>query len=93
MKRNPSDTLFRLVISDAAMLHASLVLSANHWIGIGGQSGISSSTLYFHKAEALRIVNERISDPSGAIQASTMGAVACLTILEVSVIHLKHCDY
>jgi hypothetical protein len=83
VKRSPGDSLFKLAISDAALLHAALVVSASHLMSLGGLSGISSPTMYFHKIEAIKIVNERMSDPKGAVQDATMGAVACLTILEV----------
>jgi hypothetical protein len=84
VKRNSGDGIFCLAISDAAILHVSLELSARHWIRIGGQNGITSSMIYYHKVEALRIVNERMNDLNEAIRGTTIGAVACLTILEVA---------
>jgi hypothetical protein len=76
--------MLRLTISDAVLLHASLVLAASHWVVLGGPRARVASSFYHHKVAALRIINERLDNPEEALLDSTIGAVACLSILEVS---------
>jgi hypothetical protein len=64
--RDPGDGLFELAKSDAALLHSSLMLSANHLTTV------------------IRMINERLGDLAAATCDGTVGAVANLTILEVS---------
>jgi hypothetical protein len=82
--RDPGDGLFELATSDAALLHSSLMLSANHFISVGGARTLVESTLYQHKTTTIRMVNERLGDLAAATCDGTVGAVANLTILEVS---------
>jgi hypothetical protein len=82
--RNPGDGLFELAKSDAALFHSTLMLSANHLISVGGERTLVESTLYQHKTTVIRMVNERLGDLAAATCDGTVGAVANLTILEVS---------
>ncbi len=75
--------MVHLAISDAVLLHASLVLAASHWVILGGPRSRVACSFYHHKVAALRIINERLGNPEEALRDSTIGAVACLTILEV----------
>ena len=84
VRRNPGDPMFHLAISDAVLLHASLALAASHWVVLGGPRSRVASSFYHHKVATLRIINERLDNLEQALLDSTIGAVACLTILEVS---------
>ena len=78
--------LFRFATSDAALLHGALVLAASNWMKLcGGQRAFIEPTFYQHKTEAIRIINERMGDSSVATSDATVGAIACLVILEVGV--------
>jgi hypothetical protein len=82
--RDSGDGLFELAKSDAALLHSSLMLSANHLISVGCTRALVESTLYQHKTTVIRMINERLGDLAAATCDGTVGAVANLTILEVS---------
>lgn len=66
------------------ILHAALHLTANHWICIGGDPQYVTQALYHHKLEAIRLVRERLQDPTQATNDSTIAAVALLILAEVS---------
>ncbi|KUJ19899.1 uncharacterized protein LY89DRAFT_464947 [Mollisia scopiformis] len=74
--------MFAWAVSDAALLHATLILTAKHWISLGGSRRFIESTLYQHKSEAIRLVNERLADPLAAVTDGTVSAVGILVILE-----------
>ena len=40
-----------------------------------------------HKFQALRLINERLSDPTQQVTDETVAAVACLANVEVSTMH------
>ena len=86
VRKDSRHSTFTMAISDPATLNTVLVLAANHWIIIGGQRNVMKSQLYQHKMETIRIVNERLGDPELATSDGTIGAVACLMLLEVSLI-------
>jgi hypothetical protein len=73
-----------LVRSDDALMHTAILLAANHWVLLGGNPATVSSALYHHKLEAIRIINERLDDPAKAGLVGTVGAVAAMTLAEVS---------
>ena len=73
-----------LITNDEAMLHTAIVLAANHWINLGGKPATVSSALYHHKLEAIRIINDRLGDSTKAVLVGTIGAVAGMTLAEVS---------
>lgn len=81
--------MFAWAMSDAALLHATLVLAAKHWIFLGGSRRLIESTLYQHKTETIRLVNERLADPVAAISDGTVGAVSILIFVEVSLTFLS----
>jgi hypothetical protein len=74
--------MFAWAVSDAALLHATLVLAAKHWIFLGGSKRLIESTLYQHKTKAIRLVNERLADPVAALADGTVGAVGVLVFVE-----------
>lgn len=65
-------------------MHTAILLAANHWVLLGGNPATVSSALYHHKVEAIRIINERLGDPARAGLVGTVGAVAAMTLAEVS---------
>lgn len=75
--------MYAWTISDGALLNATLVLAAKHWSALGGSKRRIESTLYHHKTEAIRLVNERLADPVSAVADGTVGAVGILVFVEV----------
>lgn len=73
-------------------MHTAILLAANHWVLLGGNPATVSSAFYHHKLEAIRIINERLGDPAGAGLVGTVGAVAAMTLAEVSIDseHVEH---
>lgn len=49
-----------------------------------GRRTLVEPTFYHHKAEAIRIVNERLGDRSAATSDGTVGGIASLVLVEVS---------
>lgn len=84
LRRPAGSAVFELLIKDKAMMHAGLVITANHWITLGGARNRIETTFYYHKVEAIRTINEGLSNPTLAISDGIVRAVACITILEVS---------
>jgi len=67
-------------------MNGMLVLAASSWIRCCEEMRATiEPTLYQHKTEAIRIVNERLGDRTAATSDSTVGAIACLAIWEVGV--------
>lgn len=83
VRRPLNGEMFAWAVSDAALLHATLVLAAKHWMFLGGSKRLIESTLYQHKTKAIRIVNERLADPVAALADGTVGAVGVLVFVEV----------
>ena len=75
--------MFDFAVSDEGLTHCAILLAADHFMLLGGSRTIAMSVFYQHKVEAIRIVNERLSDPELATADGTVGTVACLTIAEV----------
>jgi len=69
-------------ISDAALLHATLCLVAQHQDLIQGIED-SRDSLY-HKGKALMLINERLLDDKHRMSEASITSVAILVILEVS---------
>ncbi|PMD43504.1 hypothetical protein L207DRAFT_299209 [Hyaloscypha variabilis F] len=75
--------LFRFAISDTALMHGVLVLAASSWMKCcEDMRAVMEPTFFQHKTEAIRIVNQRLGDRSLATSDGTVGAIACLVILE-----------
>jgi hypothetical protein len=83
IRKDPGGEPFELATSDVVLMHLAIILSANHWVRLGGNPSTVESALYYHKVEAIRIINERLRDPARAEQDSTVGAVAAITLAEV----------
>lgn len=81
-KRDPE--LFRFATSDPALMHGALVLSANSRANLcRDEKAHLEPILYQHKTETIRLVNERLGNRRVATSDGTVGAIACLVILEV----------
>ncbi|KAL3462006.1 hypothetical protein BJX64DRAFT_149434 [Aspergillus heterothallicus] len=65
-------------MSDPGLFHATLYAGASHFDLSRGERQ-SSITLY-HQAEAIRLINERLSDPEGAVDDRTLVAVTPLAL-------------
>lgn len=83
IRKDPGGEPFELATSDVVLIHIAIFLSANHWVRLGGNPSTVKSALYYHKVEAIRIINERLRDPATAKEDSTVGAVAAITLAEV----------
>ncbi|KAL2842275.1 hypothetical protein BJX68DRAFT_167845 [Aspergillus pseudodeflectus] len=68
----------RGAMTDAALFHATLYAGASHFDLSRGERQ-SSITLY-HQAEAIRLINERLSDPEFAVDDRTLIAVTPLAL-------------
>ncbi|KAL3489224.1 hypothetical protein BJX62DRAFT_209763 [Aspergillus germanicus] len=68
----------RGAITDPALFHATLYAGASHFDLSRGERQ-SSITLY-HQAEAIRLINERLSDPESAVDDRTLIAVTPLAL-------------
>lgn len=80
-KRDPE--LFRFATSDPALMHGALVLSANSRANLcRDEKTHLELILYQHKTETIRLVNERLGNRRVATSDGTVGAIACLVILE-----------
>jgi hypothetical protein len=82
-KRDPREESFDFATSDTVLMHAAIILSAYHWVRLGGNPDTVVLALYHHKVEAIRIINERLGDPAKATLDGTVGAIAVMTIAEV----------
>ena len=81
-KRDPE--LFRFATSDRALMHGALLLSANSRANLcRSEKTHLEPILYQHKTETIRLVNERLGNRRAATSDGTVGAIACLVILEV----------
>ncbi|KAH9221005.1 hypothetical protein DL95DRAFT_476803 [Leptodontidium sp. 2 PMI_412] len=83
--KNPGDKITLMAVSDPGILHAALVLAAEHWILLGGQKSAIENALNSHKMEAIRIVNDNLGNLATTISDST-----CLHgSIETAAIHFK----
>jgi hypothetical protein len=64
-------------------MNCAILLAADHFMLLGGNRAIAESAFYYHKLEAIRIVNKRLGNPQMATAEATVGTVACLTLTEV----------
>jgi hypothetical protein len=72
-------------LANTAILNASFVLAASHWILIGGSQAEVAPAYYHNKVEAIRTINERLADKRSAVSDSILAAIAILAIAEVSI--------
>lgn len=77
---NPEGSWYSFAVTDAGLLHAMLSLVALHY-DLGHHMEISFETAY-HQTEAIRLVNERLSDPEAQLTDALIGSVAILANFE-----------
>jgi hypothetical protein len=75
------DTTFAQAIDDPAAYHALLSYSAHHLATVRGES--VSATGLMHKAEGIRLVNMRLSDPQKRMSDGTIQTIILLSHIEV----------
>jgi hypothetical protein len=83
MAFNPRRKLMKIAAGDPAWLNATFALLALAYdLHTTHSTKISSDALYY-RGQALRLVNERLANPSSAVDNSTIGAVATLCNFDV----------
>lgn len=83
VRREPGDQWTAFVMLKPGLLNASLVLAASHLMLIAGPDSDLKSAYFYHKMEAIRIVNECLGNYS-LMTEDTIAVVALLTVIEVS---------
>jgi hypothetical protein len=78
------------IVANAAILNTALVLSASHWILLGGSNDEVVSAYYHHKVEAIRTINEGLADKRSAVSDNILAAIAMLAIAEVGIVLQFH---
>ena len=71
-------------MSDIALMHTVVLLAANYWVRVCASSAAIDFSLAYHNVEAIRIINERLNDPQMASMDGTIGAIAAMSLAEVS---------
>jgi len=79
---NPKNGWLGCALTDPALFHATLLISSVHLALLHEDS--MGAEVFFHKGETIRFVNDRLGDPDQGASDATIGAVACLTVIEVS---------
>jgi hypothetical protein len=82
---NSKEEWLRFAITDTALLHMTLILSALHVALLHKKT--FSVDAYRHQREAVKILNMRLGDPLLSITDPTILAVTCLVSTEVSLVH------
>lgn len=77
---NPEGSWYSFAVTDAGLLHAMLSLVALHY-DLGHHMEVSFESAY-HQTEAIRLVNERLSDPEAQLTDALIGSVAILANFE-----------
>lgn len=80
---------FDKALNDDACYHATLFLSAAHSALISESYHDLPQNSYWHKGEAIRIINRRLFDPNQRIEDGTLAAIACLAAYEVCVVSVQ----
>ena len=82
LANNPTGVYLSFAATDPAMLHATLSLMSQHEAFMRREP--PSRPFYFHRGEAIRIITERIGNDMEAVSEATIGAVAVLSVTDVS---------
>lgn len=78
--KNPSNSCIAMVLQDAGLFRACLLLAAMHYSWINGSLADMEETYLYHKVEAIRLVNEHISDPAWSEMCANV--IAALALAE-----------
>jgi hypothetical protein len=73
-----------LVIAEPVLLEASMYLSVTHY-HLHNSGRTNSAMANEHKGNAIRLINQKLSDLSGGLGDGVMSAVFTLAYCEVSV--------
>ncbi|KAL1905537.1 hypothetical protein Sste5344_008762 [Sporothrix stenoceras] len=75
--KNPNNSCIAMVLQDAGLFRGCILLTAMHYAWINGGLGDMEETYLYHKVEAIRMVNEHISDPAWSeLCANVIAALA-----------------
>ena len=80
---NPEGIWMSVAISDPVIFHATLCLVALHKSQTRG--GPQTSSYFWHRGEAMRLISQNLADPGQATSNATIGAVAILSASDNSV--------
>lgn len=69
-------------VTDAALLHTTLVISALHLALLRGKT--FSVDAFRHQRDAVKILVEKLNDPTLNSTDATILAISCLALIEVS---------
>jgi len=72
------------------MFHCALILGANHLKFLGTWNNKLECAFRHHKAEVIRIINERLGHPMMSKSDGTVGSVAAMILLEVGQVTPRH---
>jgi hypothetical protein len=89
MPVNSKQEWMKFAVTDTALLHATLVISALHVTLLRGKE--FSVDAFRHQREAVKVLNDRLNDPILSSMDSTVLAISCLALIEVSMTYL--CSY
>ena len=82
MPVNSKEEWVKFAVTDAALLHATLVISAVHVALLRGKT--FSVDAFRHQMEAVKVLNERLNDPMLSTADPTILTISCLALIEVS---------
>jgi hypothetical protein len=80
---NSKEEWIRYAITDPALLHMTLVISALHVALLRGKK--FSVDAFRHEKAAVKILDARLSDPVLSNTDPTILSIACLSLTEVSI--------
>jgi len=75
---------FNKALNDEACYHGMLFVSVAHRALLSGTVHDLPQDCYYHKGEAIRIINLHLSDRYRRIKDGIIAAIACLVAYEVS---------
>jgi len=80
----------KFAITDAALLHTTLAISALHIALLRGKK--FSVDAFRHQGAAVKILNGRLSDPMLSSTDPTILSISCLALIEVSMNGTNQCS-
>lgn len=82
MPVNSKEEWIKFAVTDTALLHTTLVISALHVALLRGQE--FSVDAFRHQRAAVNILNDRLNDPILSSMDSTILSISCLALIDVS---------
>ncbi len=74
---------FSWAINDPATYHATVFVSVAHRALVSGFGRTLTTYAYYHKGEAIKLVNKRLNDTTQALEDGTIAAISSLAAFEV----------